>query len=193
VWGEARTGFDKGHRDTLDLLVVPGLDEGPMSLLAARTHGPHEEPPPLREGGSREDPMHAEARTSPGQRRLEKRGPQHLQALERANAVRLARAELKRRVADGGVSAAEVILSSPWEAESMTVSDLLTSQRRWGSTRCRKFLQCVPIPENKPIGTLTERQRHALAALLGDGDRPARGDAASEGAEALRPMLVGVA
>ena len=27
--------------------------------------------------------------------------PQHLQALERANAVRLARAELKRRIADG--------------------------------------------------------------------------------------------
>ena len=95
--------------------------------------------------------MHAEARTSPG--------PQHLRALQRANAVRLARAELKRRVAEGGVSAAEVILSSPWEAESMSVSDLLTSQRRWGNTRCRKFLQCVPIPENKPIGTLTERQR----------------------------------
>ena len=29
-------------------------------------------------------------------------GPQHMQALERANAVRLARAELKRRVADRG-------------------------------------------------------------------------------------------
>src|SRR4051794_18359521 len=136
--------------------------------------------------------MHAEARTSPGPHRLQD-GPQHLQALERANAVRLARAELKRRVADGGVSAAEVILSSPWEAESMTVSDLLMSQRRWGSTRCRKFLQCVPIPENKPIGTLTERQRHPLAALLGDGDRPAGGDVGGGGGEALRPVRGGVA
>ena len=26
----------------------------------------------------------------------------------------------------------------------MTVSDLLMSQRRWGSTRCRKFLQSHP-------------------------------------------------
>jgi hypothetical protein len=132
--------------------------------------------------------MNAEARTSPG--------PQHLQALERANAVRLARAELKRKVADGGVSAAEVILRSPWEAESMSVSDLLTSQRRWGSTRCRKFLQCVPIPENKPIGTLTDRQRHALAHLLGDGERSCGTDVADvapeERAEALRPVLAGV-
>ena len=55
-----------------------------------------------------------------------------MQALERANAVRLARAELKRRVADGEVTAAEVILGAPWEAESMTIADLLTSQRRWG-------------------------------------------------------------
>ena len=96
-------------------------------------------------------------------------GPQHLRALERANAVRLARAELKRRVAEGEVSAAEVILMSPWEAESMTVSDLLTSQRRWGHTRCRKFLQCIPMSETKTIGSLTDRQRRAVAQLLGEG------------------------
>ena len=108
--------------------------------------------------------MNAEARTSPG--------PQHLQALKRANAVRLARADLKRRIADGDVSAAEVILRSPWEAASMTVSDLLTSQRRWGTTRCRKFLQCVPIPENKTIGSMTDRQRGALAQMLGGVGEP---------------------
>ena len=105
--------------------------------------------------------MNAEATMAPG--------PQHLRALERANAVRLARAELKRKVADGEVSAAEVILSSPWEAESMTVSDLLTSQRRWGHTRCRKFLQCVPMSETKTIGSMTDRQRRAIAHMLGEG------------------------
>ena len=66
--------------------------------------------------------------------------PQHLQALERANAVRLARADLKRRIASGDTTAAEVILGSPWEVESMTIGDLLTSQRRWGATRCRRLL-----------------------------------------------------
>jgi hypothetical protein len=108
--------------------------------------------------------MSAEAMISPG--------PQHLRALQRANAVRLARADLKRRIAEGDVSAAEVILRSPWEAASMTVSDLLTSQRRWGTTRCRKFLQCVPMPENKTIGSMTDRQRRALAQLLGGACEP---------------------
>ncbi|MDP9347084.1 MAG: hypothetical protein M3P44_15500 [Actinomycetota bacterium] len=96
-------------------------------------------------------------------------GPQHMQALERANAVRLARAELKRRVAAGETSVGDVILSSPWEAENMTVADLLTCQRRWGHTRCRKFLQCIPMSENKTIGSMTVRQRTALAQALGSG------------------------
>jgi hypothetical protein len=92
--------------------------------------------------------------------------PQHLQALRRANQVRLARAELKRRVAYGEITAGEVILESPWEAESMTVADLLMSQRRWGITRCRKVLAQIPVSETKTVGTLTDRQRHALAVLL---------------------------
>jgi hypothetical protein len=92
--------------------------------------------------------------------------PQHLQALARANEVRLARAELKRRVSDGETSAAHVILECPWQAESMTVADLLTSQRRWGATRCRRVLQAVPLSENKTVGTMTDRQRQALAGLL---------------------------
>jgi hypothetical protein len=92
--------------------------------------------------------------------------PQHLRALARANEVRLARAELKRQIAEGEISAAHVILECPWEAASMTVSDLLTSQRRWGTTRCRKLLQSVPMSENKTVGSMTERQRQALSVLL---------------------------
>ncbi len=92
--------------------------------------------------------------------------PQRLRALERANEVRLARAELKRRIADGEASAAEVILACPWVASSWSVSELLMSQRRWGITRCRKFLARNQISENKPIGKLTDRQRHLLAAQL---------------------------
>jgi hypothetical protein len=92
--------------------------------------------------------------------------PQHMRALARANEVRLARAELKRRIAHGELAVADVVLSTPWEAESMTISDLLTSQRRWGTTRCRKLLQCIPMSENKTVGSMTDRQRRALAALL---------------------------
>ncbi len=98
-------------------------------------------------------------------------GPQHMRALERANQVRLARAELKRRVADGEVDVAEVILECPWEARSMAIADLLMSQRRWGQTRCRKFLAQIPLSENKTVGSLTERQSRRLAELLESGER----------------------
>ncbi len=98
---------------------------------------------------------------------------QHMRALEQANRVRLARAELKRQVAEGETSVADVVLSSPWEAESMTISDLLMSQHRWGRTRCRRFLASIPMSETKTVGTMTERQRRALAAMLeGDGVHP---------------------
>jgi hypothetical protein len=98
-------------------------------------------------------------------------GPQYMRALERANQVRLARAELKRRVAIGDTDVAEVIVDCPWEAESMAVADLLMSQRRWGQTRCRKFLSQIPMSEKKTIGSMTDRQRLALAAMLTSADR----------------------
>ncbi len=94
------------------------------------------------------------------------REPQRLRALERANEIRLARAELKRRIADGQVSAAQVILTPPNEASSWAIGDLLMSQRRWGSTRCRKFLVRNQINETKAVGALTDRQRRLLAGQL---------------------------
>jgi len=98
-------------------------------------------------------------------------GPQYMRALERANKVRLARADLKRRVADGEAHVADVILDCPWEAESMAVADLLMSQHRWGQTRCRKFLSQVPMSEKKTIGSMTDRQRQTLAAMLRSAER----------------------
>lgn len=92
--------------------------------------------------------------------------PQHMRALERANTVRLARAELKRAIARGERDAAAVVEESPWETKSMTLVELLTSQRRWGQTRARKFLTPLSLSENKQLGTLTPRQRRLLAAEL---------------------------
>src|ERR671922_253791 len=77
-----------------------------------------------------------------------------------------ARAELKRQVAEGEASVAEIVLSRPWEAESMTIADLLMSQHRWGRTRCRRFLASIPMSETKTVGSMTARQRRALAARL---------------------------
>lgn len=92
--------------------------------------------------------------------------PQHMQALARANEVRLARASLKREIAAGSRSVVEVIEDVPWETESMSLIELLTSQRSWGRTRARKFLVGLMLPENKRLGSLTARQRVMLIQEL---------------------------
>ena len=87
-------------------------------------------------------------------------------ALARANEIRMARAELKRQIAEGEVEAAEVILDPPLAARSWSVGELLVSQRGWGATKCRRFLARSHISERRAVGELTERQRHLLAAEL---------------------------
>jgi hypothetical protein len=92
--------------------------------------------------------------------------PDRLVALERANEIRRARAQLKRRIGAGQLSVAEVILDPPVEAGRWPVAKLLASQRQWGAAKCRRFLAHNRISEVKPVGELTERQRRVLAAQL---------------------------
>jgi len=117
-------------------------------------------------------------------------GQQHLRALARANRVRLARAELKRQIAAEEISASQVILDCPWEAASMSISDLLMCQRRWGRARCRRLLVSLGVPENKQIGTLTQRQRGALAAVLSANGRTGADAVAPARAHARHEALV---
>jgi hypothetical protein len=91
---------------------------------------------------------------------------QRLLALERANEIRRARSQLKRRIGTGQLSAAEVILDCPVEASRWPVAELLASQEHWGNATARKFLARNQISELKPIGELTQRQRDLLAAQL---------------------------
>ena len=99
--------------------------------------------------------------------KTKKRGTsQCMEALARANEVRLARAALKREISAGRRNITEVITESPWEAESMSLSELLCSQRRWGRARSRKLLSSTALSEGKRVGTMTERQRRLLVAAL---------------------------
>ena len=124
-------------------------------------------------------------------------GAQHMRALERANKVRLARAELKRGVAEGIIDVAEVILTCPWETDSMAVADLLGSQRRWGQTRVRRFLAVIPMSETKTIGSMTDRQRGRLASELsvaqGSAGRDRREVSITSTAVRLQPQTAAIA
>jgi hypothetical protein len=92
--------------------------------------------------------------------------PPHMCALARANEIRLARAQLKRRVAEGAISVGEVALTCPPEATRMTLGELLASQRGWGVTRTRRFLADIARHETKTVGSMTDRQRRALPELI---------------------------
>ena len=96
--------------------------------------------------------------------------PQHMQALARANEVRLARARMKREIASGERAVLDVVRNCPWEAESMTVSELLSAQRRWGRARSRKLIVSIGLTETKRMGSFTQRQRDLLADALAAKD-----------------------
>ena len=129
-------------------------------MSAASTIAPASPMPAL--APRRLEPTLVEPQTEPRQRGT----AQCMEALARANEVRLARAALKREVSAGSRSVTEVIMDSPWEAESMSLSELLCSQRRWGRARSRKLLASAALGEGKKVGSLTERQRRILAGAL---------------------------
>ena len=89
-----------------------------------------------------------------------------MRALARANEIRHERAELKRRLASGRLSVAEVLLEPPVAVLSWPVAKLLLSQSRWGRAKCHKFLSHNQIDGLRRVGALTDRQRRLLAAQL---------------------------
>lgn len=91
---------------------------------------------------------------------------QRLLALDRANHIRVARCVLKRRLRAGEITPAEAILRASRDTDTMTVADLLQSQRGWGPKRCFKVLRVVSLSDRKTLGSLTERQRVTLAGVL---------------------------
>lgn len=92
--------------------------------------------------------------------------PQHLEALARANSVRVARAALKRSINAGSKSAADVLEECPAEAASMTIAELLCSQRGWGNKRTSTLLRRLAVSETRELSRLSARQRRELALLL---------------------------
>jgi hypothetical protein len=99
--------------------------------------------------------------------RLDSPQQRRLLALDHANRVRGARAVLKRRLRAGEIAATEAILRRSSDIDTMTVAELLRSQRGWGPKRAAKVLRAVVLSESKTIGSLTERQRTTLVQVLG--------------------------
>src|SRR4051794_41424602 len=93
--------------------------------------------------------------------------PQRLQALARANRIRHVRADLKRRIADGHMSAAEVILRHRWEVESMPLAQVLTSQRQWGARTPGESARAAARVVRAATRRMTSAASHALCGKAG--------------------------
>ncbi len=97
---------------------------------------------------------------------MTKRTEQRIAALERANATRRDRAELKAQIARGEVTVVGLLNDPSPAALDCPLAVLLRSQRVWGERRTRKFLARAAIGETKTIRELTARQRAVIADHL---------------------------
>ncbi len=98
---------------------------------------------------------------------------QRRDALERANEVRVKRAQWKRDAKAGCESIHAVLLDPPAFMETAKVFDVLLAVPKYGRVKVNKVLTQCRVSPSKTIGGLSQRQRDELVSLLRRG-LPAR-------------------
>ena len=91
---------------------------------------------------------------------------QRMEALNRANGVRIKRAQLKRDLKIGSVDIGEVLLDPPEHLLTAKVSDILLAVPKCGRVKVGRLLTIARISPSKTVGGLSERQRSELVELL---------------------------
>ena len=91
---------------------------------------------------------------------------QRMDALARANQIRIKRAQLKRDLKAGRRSIHSVLLEPPEWVETAKVFDMLLAVPKYGRVKVNKILAHCRIAPSKTIGGLSDRQRSELVTLL---------------------------
>jgi hypothetical protein len=91
---------------------------------------------------------------------------QRIDALTRANEVRVLRAQLKRDLKAGRVSIGALLLDPPAYLEAAKVFDMLLALPKVGSVKATRILNGCRVSPSKTFGGLSERQRAELAGRL---------------------------
>jgi hypothetical protein len=89
-----------------------------------------------------------------------------MDALQRANEIRTARAQLKRDLKAGRISVHDLLLNPPDYVQTAKVFDMLLAVPKYGRVKVGKILNVCRISPSKTIGGLSQRQRHELAQIL---------------------------
>lgn len=91
---------------------------------------------------------------------------QRIEALERANRVRIHRARLKERIKRGDASVVDVLRRPHPLEQTMKVWELLLAQPKVGRVRVARLHRQLEISPSKTVGGLSKRQRTALLETL---------------------------
>jgi hypothetical protein len=91
---------------------------------------------------------------------------QRMEALRRANEVRVQRARLKQHLKDGELAIGAVLRQPPDYVLTAKVFDVLLAVPKFGRVKATRCLNQCRISQSKTVGGLSERQRAELLALL---------------------------
>ena len=91
---------------------------------------------------------------------------QRMEALKRANDIRVKRAQLKKDLKSGATSIEQILREPPEFVSTAKVFDMLTAVPKFGRVKTERLLNQCRISQSKTVGGLSERQRTELIDLF---------------------------
>ncbi len=91
---------------------------------------------------------------------------QRMDALKRANDVRVRRAQLKKDLKEGKARIEQILGNPPEYVETAKVIDILMAVPKFGRVKAARFLNTCRISQSKTVGGLSDRQRTELIGLF---------------------------
>jgi S13-like H2TH domain len=91
---------------------------------------------------------------------------QRMEALKRANDIRVRRAQLKKDLKDGRMQIESILLDPPEFVSTAKIFDMLMAVPKFGRVKAARLLNQCRISQSKTVGGLSERQRTELVSLF---------------------------
>jgi hypothetical protein len=89
-----------------------------------------------------------------------------MEALKRANDIRVKRAQLKKNLKSGEISIEQILADPPEFVSTAKVFDMLLAVPKFGRVKATRLLTQCRISQSKTIGGLSDRQRQELIGLF---------------------------
>ena len=91
---------------------------------------------------------------------------QRMEALKRANDIRVRRARLKKDLKEGQAQIEAILMDPPEYVSTAKVFDMLMAVPKFGRVKAARLLNQCRISQSKTVGGLSDRQRAELIGLF---------------------------